>query len=72
MSDPRISNLQCRTIREAGINFKSKETRWDNNKGGTVRESGTIRENTVCNICIRSFRPVRRCIVTSYLRFLRK
>ena len=30
MSDPQISDLQCATIREAGINFKSKEIWWDN------------------------------------------
>ena len=30
-----------------GINFKSKEIWWDNQRGGTIRESSTIRENTV-------------------------
>ena len=47
MSDPRISDSQCRTIREAGMNFKNKEIWEDNYRGGTIRESGTIREKTV-------------------------
>ena len=47
MSDPRISDPQCRTIRETVINFKSNEIWRDNYRGDTIRESGTIRENTV-------------------------
>ena len=50
MSDPRISGPQCGTIRKAGINFKSKEIWRD--RGGTIRESGTIRENTVFGLLI--------------------
>ena len=42
-----MSEPQCGTIREAGINFKGKEIWRDNWRGGTIRESGTIRENTV-------------------------
>ena len=47
MSNPLIPDLQCGTIREAAISFKSKEIWRDNKTGGTIRESGTIRENTV-------------------------
>ena len=47
MSDPQKSDPQCGTIREVGINFKSKEIWRDNKRGGTIRESCTIRENTV-------------------------
>ena len=38
------------TIREAGINFKSKEIWWNSQRGDTIRESGTIRENTVSEV----------------------
>ena len=38
---------QCGTIRETGTSFESKEIWWDNYRGGTIRESGTIRKNTV-------------------------
>ena len=42
MSDP-----QCGSIRKTGINFKSKEIWRYDYRGGTIRESDTIRENTV-------------------------
>ena len=48
MSDPPTSDTECETIREAGISFKSKEIWRDNQRGGTFRESGAVRENTVC------------------------
>ena len=44
MLDPRISDPQCGTIREAGI--KSKEIWRYNKTGGAIRESGTIREKS--------------------------
>ena len=47
MSELRISDPQSGTIREAGINFKSKEIWRDNYRGGTIGDSSTIRENTV-------------------------
>ena len=50
MSDPPISDPQCGTMREAGINFKSKDIWRDNYRGGTIRESDTVRENTVIRI----------------------
>ena len=42
-------------IREVGINFKSKEIQRDNQRGGTIRESGTIRDNKVEQMCPLSF-----------------
>ena len=54
MSDPRISDTQCGTIREAGINFESKQIWWDNQRGGTIRESDTIGENTVCGLFVKT------------------
>ena len=50
MSDPRISDPQCGTIRETVINFKSNEILRDSYRGDTIRESGTIRENTVITL----------------------
>ena len=47
-----MSEPQCATIREAGINFKSKEIWQDNKRGGTIRENSTITENTVIVIGI--------------------
>ena len=50
MSDPRISDPQCGTIRETVINFKSNEILRDSYRGDTIRESGTIREDTVITL----------------------
>ena len=41
------NTLVIETIREAGINFKSKEIWHGNWRGGTIRDSGTNIENTV-------------------------
>lgn len=49
MSDP-----QCKTNREAEINFKSKGIWWDNQRGGTIREGDTIGENTVCGLFVKT------------------
>ena len=42
-----MSDAQCGTVREAGIHFKSEKIWHNNYRGGTIRESGTIRKNTV-------------------------